>query len=234
MNKKTIKRIILGLSMLLGITGLAVGPYTSTASAEGPIPPTVAAVDTYGASYGELSARWWQWLLSLPAATNPNLDPTGEFCDLKQYDDVWFLAGAFGGTVERSCTIPAGKPIFFPIINGIGFKPLGKETLLDLRQQVGALIDTVTGLECTLDGVACVDDLAPFRVRSPSFTVIAPPKGVLPPGQLSVPGNTDPLVSDGYWLLLDPPMPGSHTIHFQAQAMEGQFMLDVTYNLTIE
>ena len=35
MNKKTIKRIILGLSMLLGITGLAVGPFASTAYALG-------------------------------------------------------------------------------------------------------------------------------------------------------------------------------------------------------
>lgn len=319
MNKKSIKRIILGLSMLLGITGLAVGPFASTAVAQGelqirttatgaelymegcsylggglgssgnpgycaysdfgymscpmgsdtceiplslipagysgdvwvwmwcaspswtydcqilelgPTPPTIAAVDTYGANYGELSARWWQWLLSIPAAVNPNVDPTGANCGLKQYDDVWFLAGGFGGTIERSCTIPAGKPIFFPIINNVGFKPGGKETLLDLRQLVAGFIDSVTEINCTMDGIACFENPSQFRVRSPSFTVIAPPNGLVPPGQLSVPGNTDLLVSDGYWLLLDPPTPGPHSLHFKATA--GDFALDVTYNLTIE
>jgi hypothetical protein len=197
-----------------------------------PAPPTVVGVQTYGATYGELSARWWQWLLSIPAAVNPNLDTTGANCAQGQYDDVWFLAGTFGGTVERTCIIPAGKPIFFPLINTIAFKPLGKETLLNLRRQAAAFIDGVTELDCTMDGVACFGDRSRFRVRSPSFTVIAPAKGLVPPGNLSVPGNSDPIVSDGYWLLLDPPTPGPHTIKFRA--ITGSFSLDVTYNLTVQ
>jgi hypothetical protein len=194
--------------------------------------PTVVGVQTYGATYGELSARWWQWLLSIPAAVNPNLDTTGANCGLGQYDDVWFLAGTFGGTVERTCTIPAGKPIFFPLINTIVFKPGGKETLLDLRRQAAAFIDTVTELDCITDDIGCFESPSEFRVKSPSFTVIAPPKGLIPPGQLSVPGNTDPIVSDGYWLLLDPPDPGPHTIKFKAATGTG-FSLDVTYHLTV-
>ncbi len=198
-----------------------------------PSPPPTVAVQTYGATYGELSARWWQWLLSLPKAVNPNLDTTGADCGQGQVDDVWFLAGTFGGTVTRSCTIPAGKPIFFPLINTIAFKPSGGETLLDLRRQAAALIDAVTGLDCTVDGVACFQDRSSFRVRSPSFTVIAPPKGVLPPGKLSVPGNTDPIVSDGYWLLLDPLTSGPHTIQFSATT-SGGFAVDVTYDLMVQ
>jgi hypothetical protein len=62
---------------------------------------------------------------------------------------------------------------------------------------------------------------------------MAPAKGLLPPGNLSAPGNTDPIVSDGYWLLLAPPTPGLHTIKFKAATSSG-FALDVTYNLTIE
>ena len=31
----------------------------------------------FGNTYGEWSARWWQWLLSIPNDTNPNLAPTG-------------------------------------------------------------------------------------------------------------------------------------------------------------
>lgn len=196
-------------------------------------PPAVVDVQTYGATYGEFSARWWQWLLSIPRPGNPNLDSSGANCAIGQVDDVWFLAGTFGGTVVRSCVVPAGKPLFFPLINTIVFKPRGSETLLDLRRQAGAFIDSVIELECTLDGIPCFADRSHFRVRSPSFTVIAPANGLVPPGNLSAPGNTDPIVSDGYWLLLEPPAPGSHVIRFSAMTAGG-FSLDVTYNLMIE
>ena len=53
----------------------------------------VIAVQTYGATYGEWSARWWQWLLSIPAAVNPNLAQGEVDASLGQFDDVWFLAG---------------------------------------------------------------------------------------------------------------------------------------------
>lgn len=141
------------------------------------------------------------------------------------------LAGTFGGTVTRTCTIPAGKPIFFPLINTAAFKPLGHETLLDLTRLAADFINTVTVLEATLDNVS-VENLSSFRVRSPSFTVIAPARGIFPPGLLSVPGNTDPIVSDGYWLLLSPLSVGEHVIHFHAETSDG-FVVDVTYNLTI-
>lgn len=213
-------------TMLLGFVGQTAGPLTATARAA----TNVIEVHTFGATYGEWSARWWQWLLSIPAAVNPILDTTGANCAQGQEDDVWFLAGTFGGTVARTCTIPAGTPIFFPLINNIAFRPNGQETLLDLRALAAPLIDNVTNLQATIDGTV-IQNLSNFRVRSPSFTVIARPHGLLPPGQLSVPGNTDPLVSDGYWLLLSPLPPGPHVIHFHSES--GGFVVDVTYNLTI-
>jgi hypothetical protein len=170
-------------------------------------------------------------LLSIPAAVNPNLDATGDNCSQGQVDDVWFLAGNFGGEVERDCTIPAGKPVFFPVVNCINLKPYGYETLLDLRKGCAAFIDTITKWTCTVRYPATSDEQpcnGVYRVRSPSFTVIAPKKGVLPPGWLSVPGNTDSLVSDGYWVLLPPFQAGTATINFAAVPF-----LDVTYNLTI-
>src|SRR5438477_4906306 len=142
MNKNAKSTLIAGLVMLSGVFGQAVGPLVPIATAAAP----VIEVQTYGTTYGELSARWWQWLLSIPAAVNPNLDPSGANCALGQYDDVWFLAGAFGGTAARTCPVPAGKPIFFPLINTISFKPSGSETLLDLRQLAAAFIDSVNSL----------------------------------------------------------------------------------------
>jgi hypothetical protein len=181
----------------------------------------------YGASYGEWSARWWQWAFSIPAAVNPLLDPSGGNCGQRQYDDVWFLAGNFGGTTVRSCTIPFGKPIFFPVINQVAYLPKASETLMDLRQQNAASIDSVTSKSCTLDGVP----VNMYRARSPSFSVLMPPQGIFAPGRLSPPAQKDTLVADGYWVLLPALTPGKHTLKFQA-GIPG-FSLNITYNLTV-
>ncbi|MYW63907.1 hypothetical protein GTY65_07460 [Streptomyces sp. SID8379] len=66
---------------------------------------------------GELAARWWKWALSAPDDRSPVKDETGEFADWKQPEDVWFLAGTYGGRVVRRCQIPAQQPVFFPAFN---------------------------------------------------------------------------------------------------------------------
>jgi hypothetical protein len=72
----------------------------------------------FGRTYAEWSAQWWQWLLSIPASTNPTNDTTGKDCDIAQSQPLFFLAGiGSGGVVTRSCTVPCGKPLFFPLLN---------------------------------------------------------------------------------------------------------------------
>ncbi|MGB8036221.1 MAG: hypothetical protein WCF03_20590 [Nitrososphaeraceae archaeon] len=46
-------------------------------------------------------------VLSIPRADNPAANPTGKNCAQKQGASVWFLAGTFGGSAKRQCTIPA-------------------------------------------------------------------------------------------------------------------------------
>ena len=46
-------------------------------------------------SWKQLSAEWWQWVLSVPTSVNPLLDPTGGNCMIGQRGATWFLAGAF-------------------------------------------------------------------------------------------------------------------------------------------
>ena len=74
----------------------------------------------------ELSAEWWQWVYSIPqpyaadtAISNPLFDTTGASCMAGQRGSVWFLAGTNGATgpVTRSCSVPEGASIFFPVIN---------------------------------------------------------------------------------------------------------------------
>src|SRR4051812_41769805 len=76
----------------------------------------------FGKTWEEWTAKWWQWLLSIPRDHNPGLDQTGENFDLNQIDpNVLFLAGALAGSgpVERTITINTGKAVLFPVINFI-------------------------------------------------------------------------------------------------------------------
>ncbi|MFG3345230.1 hypothetical protein ACGF1Z_09200 [Streptomyces sp. NPDC048018] len=66
---------------------------------------------------GVLAARWWQWALSAPEDLSPVADRTGEHAGWQQPDDLWFLAGTYGGHVVRRCEIPSGRPLFFPVLN---------------------------------------------------------------------------------------------------------------------
>ncbi|MFE0642773.1 hypothetical protein ACFW2Y_14340 [Streptomyces sp. NPDC058877] len=66
---------------------------------------------------GGLAARWWQWALSAPDDASPVADLTGEHAGWRQAEDVWFLAGTYGGQVVRRCEIPSDRPVFFPIVN---------------------------------------------------------------------------------------------------------------------
>ncbi|MFJ6014102.1 hypothetical protein [Streptomyces sp. NPDC092952] len=66
---------------------------------------------------GELAGRWWRWALSAPDDRSPVADTTGEHAAWKQPDDLWFLAGTYGGRVVRRCAIPSDRPAFFPVLN---------------------------------------------------------------------------------------------------------------------
>src|SRR5690242_5593991 len=82
--------------------------------------PLIAPIHTTpaGQTYGRWAAAWSQWALSVPGAKNPLLDTTGQYCGERQIDEVWFLAGVLGsGQATRTCNIPAGKSLFFPLIN---------------------------------------------------------------------------------------------------------------------
>jgi hypothetical protein len=219
--KRAMKYGLVGIfTMLAGLVGQTGGPMVVTANAAAP----VVEVQGFGASYGEWAARWWEWALSIPAAQNPILDQTGANCGQGQVGNVWFLAGTFGGSATRNCTIPAGKPLFFPLINNIGFSPKGNETIIDLRKLAADLINNVDTLTCELDGATCAANLFVFRAQSPIF------EAIVRTGGLVAPKFYDPMVADGYWLLLAPLAPGPHLLVFGATTSTG-FSTSVTYNL---
>jgi hypothetical protein len=244
--KKDKCMILLGLAL-----GLAVAFNVGARSAgKGNPNPRILPVDShaYGTSYSELAAEWWKW--ALQTDPNPVADPTGEYCCEGQQGKVWFLAGTFEGNVVRQCTVPAGKAIFFPIVNSVWWDPedvldylggdeaayalLSYEEKADiLYELVGAFIDMVDILECEIDGVP-VQDLYSYRVQSPPFSsTLAVFGDIQDPPYPNADMERDPLTADGYWLLLAPLSAGEHTIWFSG-GITGGFVTEVTYELTVE
>src|SRR5207245_1119877 len=135
----------------------------------GVLPPNSHA---YGKTYGGWSAAWWQYVLSQPASSNPLVDTTGARCGVGQSGPVFFLVGAFGSgkTTRDQCTVPAGKALFFPLVNAFDAHVPGDG--LDTPQKVWDDLHiaggfSISALHASIDGVP-VNNLdpgnTPYRV----------------------------------------------------------------------
>jgi hypothetical protein len=189
----------------------------------------------YGLTYGEWTAKWWQWAESIPTEINPQLDETGEDCAQAQNQTgpVWFLTGTSGGSVERTCTIPAGKAILIPVLNTINIRA-ASETDEELLAGAKSLTDSVTILEFSIDGVP-LQDIWNYRIQSPFFDVTLPTDNVF-----GISAGTYRAVADGYWVFLQPLPPGQHEIRLRgamgnptAISPIPSFETAVTYHLIV-
>ena len=68
-------------------------------------------------AYEARAQQWIEWISEQPWQAGPLFDQDGSRCGFEQHGGTWFLAGTTGSTAERSCTIPAGKHLFFPLVN---------------------------------------------------------------------------------------------------------------------
>ena len=214
-------------------------------------PPTkshmMRVVPPVGPLYDVLSAAWWKYAVAQPVASNPLADTTsGAGCRVGQSGPVFFLVGAFGpGTAVRDdCVVPANKFLFFPLLNVIDVHVPGDG--LDTPELVwadllsfGFRADT---LHARVDGVR-VRNLRPSKTpytgcAGPvkgcfprSFSIVLPVENVfgIPAGKYS------PAVADGFYLLLPPLKPGSHTITFGGTGTFANQDLtqDITYRLRV-
>jgi hypothetical protein len=193
----------------------------------------------YGQSYDEWSEDWLQWVLSAedcPAL--PITDSDGSYGSQNQSGPVFFLAGNFGGSVTRSITIPAGKGIFFPLVNGFfigncpGYYPAPGQTLEEYYQAaLEPVFDMAGGLSVTLDGQTYTD-LDDYRAASYLFEVTATPALACLDSCLT--GDPQEVAVDGFWVMLKPLSPGSHTLTFTGGIPVYGFSLEVTYNITVQ
>jgi hypothetical protein len=190
---------------------------------------------------GELAAAWWQWALSKPAEDFPLFggDPTyteeqcnGEPVTATQ-GETWFLAGSAGTTsVERTCSMPAGSQLFFPVVNYVWvFTDPETDTDRQARESVqgfmrGLLSDPEFSMVVTVDGEE-VHRIV--RAKSQFFDVQLPEDNVF-----GEPAGTYRALADGFWVKLRPLSEGEHTIHWVMNAPNSGFSQDVTYHLTVQ
>lgn len=190
-----------------------------------------------GMSYGDWSAAWWQYVLLFTNDVSPYSDTTGQYCNEGQGGPVFFLVGGPVNPTIRSCTIPAGKALFVPIINvecsSLETPPFQGRNNQEARVCAASYVDSTNTkhLKFTIDGVK-VKHLAAFRVQSPFYYF-----NMMPPENnfLGTHGMTEGYsVSDGYWVMVKPLSLGTHVIHFEGSwTAGGGAVQNVTYNLTV-
>ena len=231
-NIRVLERVAVIFGIVLGLHIASSSASAQNLGNPGVVPPNTSE---FGNTYGEWSARWWQWLLSIPQSTNPNLDTTGAHCGEAQTGQVWFLAGTFGGpAVTRSCTIPADKDLLLSPRNAIFGEGVGDCTGSSdcdptvLRASAAEDVDNPT-IHVKVDHVA-LKNLDQYRVTSPVFSVFFPTGAVFD----LEPGTHSPVVSDGFWVLLKPLSRGFHTIEVGSSAVPGgPVVFGVTWHLTV-
>lgn len=196
-----------------------------------------------GKSWDQWIQCWWKWCYAEPYEKSPVSDSSGKYCSQGQtHGKVWFLAGTFGGIAERKCEIPAGRSLFFPVINDlISFVTdphLKSES--DLNNYAKADLDHTKSLNVKVD---CVDvQVSGYkRIRTSTFEL------ALPPANFHHTAIKSRAVSDGYWVFLQPLQSGYHIIQIKGEKLEYDkvltpidlnrapiFSVQVTYYLTVK
>ncbi|MFD3530287.1 signal protein [Streptomyces sp. NPDC058664] len=209
--------LLIGASVLVGACSTTSTPPSPPPSSSLPgttADPATASPGAPGAraelSAADLQGRWWTWAASSVSASNPVSDQDGHLCAQGQPGDIWFLAGTFGGTATRSCTVPAKVPLAFPLVNTFG--EAADCTAFMASAQGSALLDgralEAERYEATPVRITAVDG-NPLTGESGRFRSQA----------------------CGLWVQLEPLSPGSHTLNIRGSS--GSFAIAVDYKLQV-
>ena len=173
-----------------------------------------------GRTLGEWTVEAWRWVYSIPASRSPSLDCDGRWANEGQPNGRVFFVAPLNGQTPPPCirtfTVPAGKYLLVPVLPITGdnidtLPPLAIESLYDALDSLIAVSDD---LHAVIDGVA-VTNLHQHRATSPPFNFNFPDADNHLTAAYGHPivGLVDPVIADGYWLLLEPLPPGPHVLH---------------------
>lgn len=203
--------------VLLSACGTAERESTPSPTAAAQEPTTVAASDLTspapltGADPALIDQEaWWTWAGSELHGQGPVEDATGANCAANQPEDVWFLAGTFGGHADRACDIPADVPIVFPLMNMAGGP------------------DDCDGFLSAAAGAASVGGASVQAHEFPGTTAII---DVVDGNAMFGDGGTFEVTMCGLWVALEPLPAGEHTVAFEGES--GGFSVSASYILTV-
>jgi hypothetical protein len=196
----------------------------------------------FGISYSQWTASLWQHMLSIPVRHSQFTEGAHNACSFGQSGPAWFLVGTLfvGGTSIRSCTVPAGTALFFPVYSYILIDTPGvcdqvaSMSVKDMREGAANAVSKMNAMSVELDGKP-IAGLREHHYKSKVFDVTLPEDNVFNQfcgGPGAVPGGVyGPSVDDGYYLMLKPLSEGGHTLRIRSA--DPKLSQDVTYHLTV-
>ncbi len=170
-----------------------------------------------GRSQLQWTQEFWRWILSVPADKNPELILDAD-CGIAQSGPVFFVPGFQQPVYTRSCKVPFGKFVLIPATAFLNdypcpdpnFKPAAGQSLEAFLQKGAAdFVNAVKDIKVTVDGKLV--DHTKYRQASKLFQFT---------GDISlkagfdgcITGQRQDAVSDGYYLMLAPLLPGAHQV----------------------
>ncbi len=221
--------VALGAPTMLAMQATPEPPASPVAEATPVEPEGIAfapAADIHGASLGQWSARYWQWVTSLPVGVNPAQDPSGARCGYGQHGPVFFVPRNL-----PPCTVPADVAVFIPIAGSecstLEPPPFHGANEEELAACAAGEADRYTGVVVRVNGEV-VPEIERYRAQSPTFTLQLPEDNIL-----AVPPGTGRAAADGYQVILPPLAPGAHEIVVHVEVTEGYALPDKTLRLTV-
>jgi hypothetical protein len=184
-----------------------------------------ASVPVAGASQDDWSRQWWEWAGSFDRAESPVADRSGARCGSRQAGAVWFLAGTYGTQrTIRTCHVPRGKYLFFPLINYVVARgPGGNSSCEHVKATAARMTEGASALVLEVDGVRYAG-LEKHRLA--------------PAGCFDLGSRTPerfriyPAAANGYYVMLKPLPAGRHTLNFGGALPS--MLQAVSYTLIVE
>ena len=126
------------------------------------------------------STEWWRYILStpkIPIRSWIRREDTAPSSSMARYG-FWEEPLRVPAGVTRTCSIPEGTALFFPLVNGVDVNTAA-QPVWELRAEVAGCIDAAYNLSLEVDGQAIpAKELMRSRVRSVPFVAVFPADGV--------------------------------------------------------
>lgn len=214
------KKYLFGLLM---VVMLATSPVATAAGNPKVAPPS------NGANYSQLGDQWFIWFFD---ALDNGYNPSGNDCylDKQPTDKIFLMSTGVGNSVERTCNIPAGKQLFFPVLtqaNGEVTNFYKQILAADPNTWYNPFIwefwnkrfmnpDNVV-IWTEVDGVRVKSYWADTKLHRTKDGLdgafLLQSKTLFPPYTDFV------IIQGGYYVLLNPLSPGEHTITFYSNIL---------------